>query len=127
MDVQRSFVSLPPSACHVHIAVRRNDFPKLYAMSWRGMGGDYQRIAVGRHSMWETRSHGDAKLPSKHGTDENTSGLELCCRPWLTPLSLEQQLGDTQPKSIAVRGQLARLRVRPAFGPSFGHQRMGLI
>ena len=96
-----SFVSLPPSACHVHIAVRRNDFPKLYAMSWRGMGGDCQRIAVGRHSMWETRSHGDAKLPSKHGTDENTSGLELCCRPWLTPLSLEQQLGDTEPKSIS--------------------------
>ena len=63
----------------------------------------------------------------KHGTDENTSGLELCCRPWLTPLSLEQQLGDMQPKSIAGRGQLARLRVCPAFGPSFGHQRMGLI
>ena len=32
-------------------------------------------------------------------------------------------MGDIESKSIAVRGQLACLRVRPAFG----HQKMGLI
>ena len=70
LDVQQYFASFPPTACHLHVAVRRNDFPKFYAMSWRGMGGDCQRIAVGRHSMWEMRSHYNPKLHSKDGTNE---------------------------------------------------------